>query len=393
MMMAQTSSKNKFKFNDDKMFCSPSLNGDSCIVEGSEWVLQEDLNGQPSFWAPRPPMASAIPSLAKAIMQDIKFRVPDYFAKGAGDTYFSGKILAKLARILLVYKEVDDICSNPSEYGSEYTEQCKTVSLPSEVQFNEALDHLRSATEIWINGTAETPFVYDSKWAGMVSCGCLFDEKTQGCRNKFPDCPSFSDPGLDFGHGFYNDHHFHQGYHIYAASAVAYFDEQWGKDQFENVLLLIRDIANPSPDDNFFPMYRQKDWYLGNSWAGGIAMAYANGRNQESSSESIAAYEAVSLFGSVMAEAWARDEGEAGPAKAARSRHIRDVGRLLTATEVRSADRYWHVRQEGPKAGIYPGYQEYAIGMMWNVRTRFILCSFPCMLCILTLLSILFLNI
>jgi endoglucanase Acf2 len=43
-----------------------------------------------------------------------------------------------------------------------------------------------------------------------------------------------------------------------------------------------------------------KDWYLGNSWAGGIARAYPNGRNQESSSESIAAYEAISMFGKVM---------------------------------------------------------------------------------------------
>lgn len=43
-----------------------------------------------------------------------------------------------------------------------------------------------------------------------------------------------------------------------------------------------------------------KDWYLGNSWAGGIARAYPNGRNQESSSESISAYEAISMYGEVM---------------------------------------------------------------------------------------------
>ena len=356
------------------MFCSPSLNGNACIIDGSAWVLNEDLDDQPSFWAPRPPMASAIPSLAKAIMQDIKFRVPDYFARGAGDTYFSGKILAKLARILLVYKEVNDICSNPSIYGSEYTQKCMKVSLPSANQFNEALDHLRSSTEIWINGTAETPFVFDSKWAGIVSCGCHFDERTSRCNNAVPDCPAISDTGLDFGHGFYNDHHFHQGYYIYAASTVAFFEEQWGKDQFENVLLLIRDIANPSTDDIFFPLYRMKDWYLGNSWAGGIGMANPNGRNQESSSESIAAYEAVSLYGSVMAEVWARDKDDNGPPKASRARHIRDVGRLLTSTEVRSADRYMHVRQKGKKKGIYPEqYKPYAVGIMWNVRTKFIL--------------------
>lgn len=40
--------------------------------------------------------------------------------------------------------------------------------------------------------------------------------------------------------------------------------------------------------------------------------------------------------------------------QAAVSRHVRDVGRLLTATELRSADRYWHVRQSGEKSGIYP---------------------------------------
>ena len=34
---------------------------------------------------------------------------------------------------------------------------------------------------------------------------------------------------------FYNDHHFHQGYHIYAAATVAYFDNEWGKRMFENV--------------------------------------------------------------------------------------------------------------------------------------------------------------
>jgi len=139
---------------------------------------------------------------------------------------------------------------------------------------------------------------------------------------------------------------------------------------FDNVLLLIRDIANPSPDDIYFPTYRMKDWYLGNSWAGGIARAYPNGRNQESSSESIAAYEAVSLYGSVMADIWANDtDDETSDKKASVSRHIREVGRLLTSTELRSADRYWHVRQTGPKSGIYPKqYKPLVVGIMWNVR-------------------------
>lgn len=92
------------------------------------------------------------------------------------------------------------------------------------------------------------------------------------------------------------------GYHIFAAAVVSHFDHDWGKTFFERVLLLIRNIANPSEDDNFFPMWRHKDWYQGHSWASGIARPpYTNGRNQESSSEAIAAYEAIGLYGQVMA--------------------------------------------------------------------------------------------
>lgn len=101
--------------------------------------------------------------------------------------------------------------------------------------------------------------------------------------------------------GFYSDHHFHYGYHIYAAAAVAHFDRDWGRVHFEDVLLLIRDIANPSSDDKFFPRFRHKDWYKGSSWASGVLLpTFANGMNQESSSEAIAAYEAVALFGQEM---------------------------------------------------------------------------------------------
>ena len=81
---------------------------------------------------------------------------------------------------------------------------------------------------------------------------------------------------------------------------VAHFDPQWGRDNFERVLLLIRDIANPSNDDTYFPLFRNKDWYQGNSWASGIAVSPLNGRNQESSSEAIAAYESVALYGMEM---------------------------------------------------------------------------------------------
>eukprot|EP00555_Chaetoceros_dichaeta_P010025 CAMPEP_0198261074 /NCGR_PEP_ID=MMETSP1447-20131203/9873_1 /TAXON_ID=420782 /ORGANISM="Chaetoceros dichaeta, Strain CCMP1751" /LENGTH=1095 /DNA_ID=CAMNT_0043948879 /DNA_START=58 /DNA_END=3342 /DNA_ORIENTATION=- len=360
---------------EDTTSCRSTLHGRACLVEGSNWVVKEDLDGQPSFSAPRPPMAKAIPHLADAINKDINYRVSKHFQRGAGDTYFSGKVLAKFSRILLVTEELTNMCSEIDEERNKVYEECNNVTLPSDEVFGQALDHLRSSTEIWINGTADTPFVYDTQWGGLVSCGCLFNDTSQKCNNVFPDCPAFSDKGLDFGHGFYNDHHYHQGYHIYAAATVAHFDPAWGTKHFEEVLLLIRDIANPSPDDVYFPTYRMKDWYLGNSWAGGIGALFPNGRNQESVSEAIAAYEAVSLFGQVMVEAWEQDPNTSSVTKnenAAKARNIRDIGRLLTATELRSADRYWHLSHSKKKERVYPEqYTPLVVGMLWNMMAQF----------------------
>jgi Glycosyl hydrolase family 81 C-terminal domain len=114
----------------------------------------------------------------------------------------------------------------------------------------------------------------------------------------------------------------HSGYHIFGAAVVAHFDPEWGRcvtlcisivriahygltylsrHHFQRVLLLIRNIANPHEDDGYFPTWRHKDWFQGHSWASGIVRPpYRNGRNQESSSEAIAAYEAITVYGSAM---------------------------------------------------------------------------------------------
>lgn len=82
---------------------------------------------------------------------------------------------------------------------------------------------------------------------------------------------------------------------------MAHFDEDWAKQYFDKVMLLVRNIANPSKQDKYFPLFRHKDWFRGFSWASGVANPpYLNGKNQESSSEAIAAYESVAVYGQVM---------------------------------------------------------------------------------------------
>lgn len=77
----------------------------------------------------------------------------------------------------------------------------------------------------------------------------------------------------DFGNTYYNDHHFHYGYHILAAATIAHLDPSWLKDNKDYVNTLVRDVANPSSKDKYFPIWRNFDWYHGHSWAHGLYAA------------------------------------------------------------------------------------------------------------------------
>ena len=393
-------------------YCSGGIHGSACLLIGNKWNLSEHLGGPPSFVALRPPHHDLIPSLAKALLEDIHFELPANYMTGNGDTYFSGKMLAKLGRIIIIASELRGLAATPDDSWDldgtnerellKIVQECKKAKLPSDEDIEAAVSRLRSGVEIWLNGNAPAKFTYDREWGGMVSCGCLFDEGTRTCRNKFPNCPSYTDPGMNFGNGFYNDHRklvlscvefvqtyssqshtllssdFHYGYLIYAAAVVANYDYVWARKHFEEVLLLIRDVANPSAQDKFFPLWRHKDWYLGSSWASGIATLgghpYLNGRNQESSSEAIHAYEGIALYGSVCMHAWG--DGTVHDLSVEKNvdvaRRVSLIGRLLTATEVRSARRYWHVLHgDTPSKSIYPEqYKPAVVGMMWQTMVQ-----------------------
>lgn len=191
-------------------FCTQSLIGSICLVSGSSWKLVEDLPSI-AFQAPRPPRPDTLSALSDALPTDLSFQLPEYYQRGAGDTYFSGKMLARMARVLLIAEELSTLC-NPESHGhlgysltskekQSYEAACKTIRIPGHDEMNEAISRLRSSVEVWINGTAATPYVYDSGWGGVISCGCQFDSKSSTCSNKFPDCPAVYDQGMNFGNG------------------------------------------------------------------------------------------------------------------------------------------------------------------------------------------------
>lgn len=65
---------------------------------------------------------------------------------------------------------------------------------------------------------------------------------------------------------------------------------------------------------------------MGHSWASGIFPS-ASGRNQESVSEALNAWYGLALYGMALGDA-----------------SLRDLGRVMLATEMRSGFKYWQVR-------------------------------------------------
>ena len=54
------------------------------------------------------------------------------------------------------------------------------------------------------------------------------------------------------------------------------------------------------------------------------------------------------------------------------AKQVRNVGQLLTATEVRAANRYWHVWNGPNHTNTYPAtYQQPAVGMLYETMASF----------------------
>ena len=201
------------------------------------------------------------------------------------DAYWAGKRMAMYARLALVAEEV----------GME-KEQKEAVALAA------------AALEPWLKGSNKNPLVYDTTWGGLVLQSGL------------------SDPYVNFGNTYYNDHHFQYGYFCYCAAVLARFDPAFVKRHKEALRALVADIANDDDTSPSFPLARHKDFFDGHSWASGL-FEQNNGKSQESSSEAINAYYGAHLYG--------RATGDV---------KLENFAKLLLAMEIRSTRWYWHMQ-------------------------------------------------
>ncbi|CAN1247259.1 Probable endo-1,3(4)-beta-glucanase ARB_01444 [Linum grandiflorum] len=286
-----------------------SMDGELVAVVGDSWVLKSD------------PISVTWHSI-KGIRDDSYNEIVDALCKDVDglnasaiaattSSYFYGKLVARGARLALIAEEVG------------FPDVIPTVR-----------KFLKEAIEPWLNGTFNgNGFLYDAKWGGIVT--------KQG----------LTDSGADFGFGIYNDHHFHLGYFLYGIAVLAKIDPAWGRKYRPQAYSLMADFMNLGKrSDSRYTRLRCFDLYKLHSWAGGLT-EFADGRNQESTSEAVNAYYAAALMGLAYGDT-----------------HLVAVGSLLAAMEIQAAQTWWHVK-EGDR--IYaPDFtsENRVVGVLWSTK-------------------------
>ncbi|CAA9557341.1 MAG: GH81 / GH18 [uncultured Truepera sp.] len=183
------------------------------------------------------------------------------------------------------------------------------------------LNNMKSKLQDWLTPGGENFFAYEDRWGTLIGYPASYGSDTE-----------------------LNDHHFHYGYFVQAAAAIAVYDPGWASTWKGQINDLIYDAANPGSDTRF-PKLRNFDPYAGHSWASGHA-AFAAGNNNESSSEAINFATGLVLWGAATGDAT-----------------VRDLGVYLYATEVSAIEQYWFDVDNA----VYPSnFRHPAVGMNWG---------------------------
>ncbi|MGC4176058.1 glycosyl hydrolase [Demequina sp.] len=225
------------------------------------------------------------------------------------DSYFGGKALYRMANLLTI----------ATELGEEEAAETVRAALA------EALGEWGTADRC-ASGEARC-FVYDPMLRGVVGV-----------------TPAF-------GSEDFNDHHFHYGYLLYAAAVASADDPALGEaigPVFDQVAADIAsaDIAAASGASPDFPAIRTFDPAAGHSWASGFA-PFADGNNQESSSEAVSAWNAVAL--------WAEVRGNAA---------LEARATWMLSLEADTARRLWLA----PDLAAFPEYEHSIVAMEWGAK-------------------------
>jgi len=218
------------------------------------------------------------------------------------DSYNEGQVMNRLVQTARIANEMGNIESR-----------------------NKILNTIKDRLEDWLsaeNGEVAFLFYYQPTWTSLI--------------------------GYPAGHGQdtnLNDHHFHWGYFIHAASFLEQFQPGWATQWGSMVNLLISDAANIDRSNTLFPFLRNFSPFAGHSWANGFA-TFPFGNDQESSSESMQFNSALIHWGSII-----------------NNTQIRDLGIYLYTTEQSAIEEYWF---DINNRTFKPGYGYSLASRLWG---------------------------
>ena len=221
------------------------------------------------------------------------------------DTYFAGKALARAANLW---------------------------SIATEVGADDAAAGLKT-------------LIVDELDTWMEPAGC--EERTARCFVYDADARGVVGIDPSFGSDEFNDHHFHYGYFFYAAGMIAADDTALAESWAPVMNLLAADVATVAADrSTLFPAQRTFDAYAGHSWASGSS-PFADGNNQESSSEAVNAWNGLAL--------WAAASGQES---------LQTEATWMLSAEAASASAYYtDIDLADP---VYAGYDHTIVSLNWG---------------------------
>eukprot|EP00808_Paulinella_micropora_P029583 g83429.t1 len=270
-------------------------------------MMKKDKARPPHPAMARPPHPAMVPEIREALLEDKE----KFLSTRAIEPYWFGKEAARQARLALI---ADEIGENAVR--------------------EEILDSLVKLLTPWMLATNEDAFIYDDLWGGITSTAGLFGMFFM----------------KDFGNGWFSDHHFQYGYFIYTAAVIGKYRPDFLQTHRDMISSIVRDYANPSSDDAWFPLSRHFSWYSYTPWTSGVppsrhfwllttrvrrhswasgVFELPGGKSQESVSEAINSYYAIRLLGI-----------------SANDPQLRDWGTMLMACEMQAAQMYWQMPQD-----------------------------------------------
>ncbi|WP_128895307.1 glycosyl hydrolase [Longirhabdus pacifica] len=280
-----------------------SVRGEMKLAEGNAFTTTMTFSGVL-------PSLPDQPSIDDASMQHFIDEEEGDTYQGSTDTYWIGKRMGKLAVLAPIADQLGDTTAADT-FRSEIQSTLQDWFTAKDSNGNP-------------NNSNGNVFYYNDNWGSLIGYPSSFG----------------SDTSL-------NDHHFHYGYFIKAASEIARVDPTWAEDENwgSMVELLIRDIANWDRNDTMFPYLRNFDIYAGHSWASGDSF-FGDGNNNESSSEAMNAWTGLILWG-----------------EATGNKTIRDLGIYLYTTEMNAIQEYWFDVNNDTH---HPDYTTSVVTMIWG---------------------------